>query len=91
MSVQNNPIQNSPIQNSPEKYENERKKQSDTKQSEKQSQLIIVLLSRQAENCPFVQHNEQNRDRRSRAIVFRACQQRVGLNMKFRASFRRRP
>ena len=91
MSVQNSPIQNSPIQNSPEKYENERKKQSDTKQFEKQSQLIIVLTSRQAENCPLLnKRNEQNSDRRSRANVLRACQQRVGLNTKFRAGYRRK-
>ena len=67
------------------------KKQSDTKQFEKQSQLIIVLTSRQAENCPLLnKRNEQNSDRRSRANVLRACQQRVGLNTKFRAGYRRK-
>ena len=60
MSVKNSPIQNSPIQNSPKRYENEQKKQFDTKQSEKQSEVIIVSTSRQAENCPlFNKHNEQ--------------------------------
>ena len=60
----------------------------------KQSQLIIVLTSRQTENCPlftlFNKHNEQNSDRRNRANVLRACQQRVGLNTKFRAGYRRK-
>ena len=91
MSVQNSPIQNSPIQKSPEKYENEQKKQSKAKLFEKHSQLKIVLTSRRAENCPlFNKHNEQNSDHRSRANVLRACQQRVGLNTKFRAGYHRK-
>ena len=35
----------------------------------------------------FNKHKEQNSDRRSRANVLRACQQRVGLNTKFRAGY----
>ena len=63
------------------------KKQSNTKQSEKQSQ-IIVLTSRQAENCPlFNKPNEKNSDSRSRANMLRACQQRVGIKTKFRAGY----
>ena len=65
-------------------------KKANTEQSEKQSQLIIVLTIRQAENCPlFKKHNEQNSDRRSRANVLRACQQNVGLNTNFKAGYRR--
>ena len=68
-----------------------KKKQSNTKQSEKHSQLKIVLTSRQAENFPlFNKRIEQNSDRRSRANVLRACQQRVGLNTKFRAGYQRK-
>ena len=67
------------------------KKQSDTKQSEKQSQLIIVLTSRQAGKYPFLnKHNEQYGDRCSHANVLRACQQKIGLNTKFRVSYRRK-
>ena len=63
-------------------------KPSDTKQSEKQFQLIIVLTSRQSENCPLLnKQNEQTSDLRSRANVLRACQQRVGPNTKFRAGY----
>ena len=41
-------------------------------------------------NCSlFNKHNEQNSDRRSRANVLRACQQKVGLKPKFRAGYRR--
>ena len=34
-------------------------------------------------------NSANNSDRRSRANVMRACQQRVGLYMKFRAGYRR--
>ena len=45
----------------------------------------------EAENCLLInKHNEQNSDRRSRANVLRACQQRVGLNTKFRAGYCRK-
>ena len=58
-------------------------KQSNIKQSEKQSQLIIVLTSQQAENCPlFNKHNEQNSDRRSRANVLRALGGKNPTNVK---------
>ena len=63
------------------------KKRND-KTVQKQSQVIIVLTTRQAENCPlFNKHNEQNSDRRSRANVLRACQQRVGLKTTLRAGY----
>ena len=52
--------------------------------------LINNCLNKpQAENFPlFNKHNEQNSDHRIRANVLRACQQRVGLNTKFRAGYR---
>ena len=49
------------------------------------------VTSRQAENFPLSnKHNEQNSDRRSRANVLLACQQRLGLVTKFRAGYRRK-